>query len=42
MKVKYRGRVYEITAVDFNTGEIAFFNERAVRMWRKCEKLELV
>jgi hypothetical protein len=40
MYMLYRGRRYEIAAVDFERGEMEFVNENGNHVWRTCEQFE--
>jgi hypothetical protein len=41
MRLLYRVRKYEITAVNFDTREVSFFNENGNEVWKSCEKIEI-
>ena len=41
MQILYKGRPYEVAAVDFDRNEIAFINENGNQVWRHCKHIEL-
>lgn len=41
MRVFYKSSPYEVVAVDFESGEIAFVNENGNRVWRSCKHFQL-
>ena len=42
MRIRYKGGIYEISAVSFDEYEVQFFNENGNLVWIKCEKIDLV
>jgi hypothetical protein len=40
MLIIYKGRRYEIAAVDFDRREISFTNENGNEVWRDCKHIE--
>jgi hypothetical protein len=40
MHILYRGRRYELAAVDFERREISFTNENGNEIWSNCKHIE--